>query len=319
MRPPTARGHAAHRPGPDRARELASLAARCFGASLLLGTRRPPLPTCTARPGWPGSVTAHWGSCRQAPQPRHRRCRHAPVRVTSRPRAQPHTGRAGAAPLLPQLVHRLVAERVHARGPTASECATSTCRHLTRSGIPPALTACRVVDRVAHRAGTPRGRPGTRAASSGSSASRCGHLPHHAGRLHPAHCGVQHGAGQVVQRRERGAVGQPGRGLHHRGHAVIAAVGHGRARRAAADRARASSSSRSASVYGGSDGVTAVACRSVSRPRTACARATQYHGGRPPAGRRVSPVPARSAGACTTYTVSPGMTYCSRRRASAAT
>ena len=62
-----------------------------------------------------------------------------------------------------------------------------------------------------------------------------GHLPHHADGLHPADGRVQHRAAQVEHRRERGAVGQPRRGLHHGRHTVVTAVGDGQqaARRAA--------------------------------------------------------------------------------------
>ncbi len=50
------------------------------------------------------------------------------------------------------------------------------------------------------------------------------HLPHRATGLDAAHQPGQPPAGQVVERGERGAIGQPRRSLHHAGQAARAAV-----------------------------------------------------------------------------------------------
>ncbi len=101
-------------------------------------------------------------------------------------------------------------------GPAASAWPTSTCRHFTRSGMPPAVMpsiSVDVLDRLARRRGSPRARRGRPRASSGSVGEPVLHLAHRAAGLERADEARGARAGQVVERRERRAVGQPRLGL----------------------------------------------------------------------------------------------------------
>ena len=74
-------------------------------------------------------------------------------------------------------------------GPGREAWPTSTCRHFTRFGMPPALMPVDLGDvpeRVAAGQVVLVGRGGRRAASSGSAAQPVGHLPHQPGRLEAA-------------------------------------------------------------------------------------------------------------------------------------
>ena len=99
----------------------------------------------SARPSWPTSATSSrielvpqsMAATRAAMPSLTARCR-PPSR---RGPASGRIGRAGCrCPPLVEHLERLVAERVDARARRPSEWATSTCRHLTRSGMPPAET-----------------------------------------------------------------------------------------------------------------------------------------------------------------------------------
>ena len=115
-------------------------------------------------------------------------------------------------PPVPQPRERLVAERVDARA-GGQACATSTCRHLTRSGMPPApARPCSTSSRVAPGEVVVRGR-GTARGSSGSVGQPAGHLPHQPVGLQRADRGREAGgrsgstaSGTGVPSSSRGAV-----------------------------------------------------------------------------------------------------------------
>ena len=97
-------------------------------------------------------------------------------------------------------------------GPAAREWATSTCRHLTRSGIPPAETPA--------ISGTSPRRTAAQVVLVGRTVARgevavlaepLGHLPHHTARLQRPDGAGRARTGEVEGRRERGAVLEPGR------------------------------------------------------------------------------------------------------------
>ena len=99
----------------------------------------------------------------------------AATRVTSAPPPRRPATQAPPAHQSRQQRERLVAERVDARARRPASAPTSTCRHFTRSGMPPAETPVdlrHLAERVARGRGSPRARPGSAAASSGSLASR---------------------------------------------------------------------------------------------------------------------------------------------------
>lgn len=167
--------------------------------------------------------------------------------------AAPGTGGPEGA----QGVQHLVAEQVHPASGGRASTAARTCRHLTRSGMPPALMPVR----FRH---LPEGRAVGEVGLVGAVVRRRRlrlllqperHLGHQPGRLQRRgeHAATAR-AGQVVGRRERGAVGQPRLGGHRARPAARAAPGHPgdapRARPGAArrrSRRRPSSSARSGS------------------------------------------------------------------------
>ena len=212
----------------------------------------------------------------------------AATRVTRRPRLRRtdplrhHSGRAASASSPSGLTP----------GPSASAWATSTCRHLTRSGMPPGGDAGDLrhgLDRFARgevalvsgpvgRAPARRRPPAAR--SSRASCPPASRVPTAAGRPR---------AGEVVQRRERRAVGQPRSGLHdvrrcRRGSGAPPDV-----RRGARGPAARPTASRSAAVDPGrtrGQSVPAVAAR-----RLALCHRSVNHG----AARRPRPAPRHHA------------------------
>ena len=93
-------------------------------------------------------------------------------------------------------------------GPLASECAISTCRHFTRSGMPPpenVVPSDSIASRSARYDSCARRYA---AASSRVLAQPLGHLPHQPRGLQPARRRRQRRMRQVVQRRKRCSVRQ---------------------------------------------------------------------------------------------------------------
>ena len=199
-------------------------------------------------------------------------------RSRSRRRVSRHGRRRPGRPPLAEL-RRAPRRRAGSRPrPCASDWAASTCRHLTRSGMPPAEmpsisgTSPRL---GAARRGSARARARYAAASSGSSAEPVLHLLHQPRALERADPRRRPRAGQVVGRRERRAVRQPRLGGRRRRGcrtgsgaptAWIAARARGRAglrwRDVAAGRSRRASSQ--VGVVGGRSSISGPACRSAS-------------------------------------------------------
>ena len=122
----------------------------------------------------------------------------AATRVTAAPPSATH------GPARPPAVHPgdAASPNGFTPGPAASAWATSTCRHLTRSGMPPALARVGSSSCASRRRGSPRARLGTRRPAPGRPsdrpATRASARRPRAGRWRrPPR------AGQVVQRRER--------------------------------------------------------------------------------------------------------------------
>ena len=116
---------------------------------------------------------------------------------------------------------------------TASSCAARACRHLTRSGMPPAVAdpggssgtpAANGGGLPQHRVAAVRGQVGRTQARVGRQPG--GHLTHHAAGFQAAGRCAGTYAGQVEQGRERRPVGQPRRRLDHIGKSARAAVSH---------------------------------------------------------------------------------------------
>ena len=98
-------------------------------------------------------------------------------------------------------------------GPSASDWARWTCRHFTRVGMPPADTpAISGTDSISSHGGPGSARaPPVARGQVGIVGEPGVHLPHQPGRLQRAHGTGGPRAGEVVQGRERRAVGQAGR------------------------------------------------------------------------------------------------------------
>ena len=123
--------------------------------------------------------------------------------------------------------------------PWARDWPASTCRHFTRSGMPPAETPGDLGHLADRRAGGEVGLVGA-AVRRGELlvlGQPFGHLAHQAGGLQGADQRGRPRAGQVEGRRERRAVVEPGLGRDHVGVAARAAVGRPRGSTAAAGRA----------------------------------------------------------------------------------
>ena len=222
-----------------RARLTSAMSSRSeFVPQSMAATRRarsPPWP----RVRGPGPEVIHRAARRRA----RRRCRRAPRSAPGGAEVRAEVGVGDARARRPPRTSRLdglPAERVAAgHGELVRDQrvqALDAVRHAARAGrggrerlqargLPGRGPAVHVVL---------VGRP-VAVAQLGVGPQPLGHGPHDPGRLQPADGRGGPRAGQVVQRRERGAVGQPGRGLHHVGQAARAAVGDGHhpARRAA--------------------------------------------------------------------------------------
>ncbi len=136
-----------------------------------------------------------------------------------------------------------------------------------------------------------------------------GHLPHQALGLQRADPRGELGAGEVVEGGEGRAVGQPRGGLHDVGQGARAAVGHrGHGPRGAA---QLQLDGAAVPVRGGHRAASA-ACRLL--------HSCPYQGAPARAARcRAAASGAGASGRSTTYAVSPGITKCSRSRATCRT
>ena len=120
-----------------RARRMAELLALCLQGSLLL--RHAPDEVAPAFVASRFLPDGPWRTAGTLPRGRHRRPTATPRRrrghplavVTQGPRSRHHSPSSASASSPNGLTP----------GPAASACATCTCRHLTRSGMPPALTS----------------------------------------------------------------------------------------------------------------------------------------------------------------------------------
>ncbi len=160
---------------PARAGRCASRGARRSASSSVdVGDQQPDRVRAAVDRGDPTS-----GDCRRDAWPR-RPPRHAAGRAPRR--------RAGSRPR-----------------PAASECATSTCRHFTRFGMPPALMPAisATWPSSSRRREVGLVRRAVAGGQLGVGGQPVGHLAHQPGRLEPADRRGRARAGQVVQRRER--------------------------------------------------------------------------------------------------------------------
>ena len=191
-------------PDQSRARRLAELIALNLQGSLLL--RHAPSEVAegflASRLG--ASHGRRWACCRAACTPASS--------PTGSLRAD--SGALPRRPLVGQPGQRLVAERVHARpdGKGVRDVhvqALDPAGHATRADV-----GAQRLDRVALRQ-VRLVRPLVQRGEFLVLREALGHLLHQPARLQRAAQGGQPGAGQVVERRERGPVVKPGAGLHH--------------------------------------------------------------------------------------------------------